>query len=276
VSFQPILPLSGYGGWRFLNRTLETQQAAFQKSPAMQRDTAHFRERIAAIDSAEALVADRRLLRVALGAFGLEEDINNRAFLRKILEGGTTDPESLANRLADKRYFEFSKAFGFGEFEIRRNRLSGFADDMIKAYQSRQFEVAVGRQDESMRLALGLRRDLAALAGRETGERAKWFSVMGNPPLRRVFETAFGLPKAFAGLDLDRQLAILQERTRRAFGGGDVSQFADPVRVEELAQRFLLRADLDRMAPTSGSGSVALQLIQAAAANSRNHPAARL
>ncbi len=265
MTFQPALPIGGFAGWQFLNRTLETQQANFARSPVVQRDTEYFRDRIGEIETAEQLVNDRRLLKVALGAFGLDADLPNRFFIRKILEEGSIDPKSLGNRLSDKRYLEMAKAFGFGDFDTPNTKLSDFADRILPAFQSRQFEVAVGNQDENLRLALNLRRDLADIAASDRSERAKWFAVMGQPPLRKVFETAFNLPTGFGAIDLDRQLTILQERTRRDFGDGSVSQFADPGKLEDLARQFLLRADLQNTSFGGFTrGAAALQLLQGA------------
>jgi len=106
VTFQPVVPLGGLGGWTFLTRTLDAQQAAFRDAPALSRDVDHFRERIASVRDAQTLVADRQLLRVALGAFGLDDDIDNRFFIRRVLEDGSADPAALGNRLADKRYLD--------------------------------------------------------------------------------------------------------------------------------------------------------------------------
>ena len=270
--FQPALPIGGYSGWRFLNRTMETQQANFARSPQLQRDTAHFREAIGRIDSAEALVADRRLLTVALGAFGLQDDINNRFFIRKVLEDGTSEPRALANRLADKRYAEFARAFAF-DGEVPGPQQPGFADRIAEAYQRRSFEVAIGAQDENMRLALTLERELAPLAERGSTERTKWLTVLGTPPLRRVFETAFGLPTGFGAMDIDRQVEVMRTRSRAAFGSDGVSQFAEPDRMESLVRRFLLRADAATSSAFGSlppglagfsSGSAALQLLQSA------------
>ena len=265
MTFQPALPIGGFAGWQFLNRTLETQQANFNRSPVVQRDTEYFRERIGQIETAEQLVNDRRLLKVALGAFGLENDLPNRFFIRKILEEGSIDPKALGNRLSDKRYLEMAKAFGFGDFDTPNTKLSDFADRILPGFQSRQFEVAVGNQDENLRLALNLRRDLAELAGSDRSERAKWFAVLGQPPLRKVFETAFSLPQGFGAIDLDRQVTILQERTRRSFGESSISQFTDPDKLENLTRQFLLRGDLQN-ASFGGftRGAAALQLLQGA------------
>ena len=76
MSFQPVIPLAGYAGWTFLKRTMEKQQAALQATPANQRDEAYFRANVGKVNSAKELVADRRLLKVALTAFGLEADID--------------------------------------------------------------------------------------------------------------------------------------------------------------------------------------------------------
>ena len=89
MSYTPAIPLSGYAGWAFLKRTMPTQQASFNAAPQNKRDEDYFREKIGTINTAEQLVNDRRLLRVALGAFGLDKDINNKFFIQKVLQDGT-------------------------------------------------------------------------------------------------------------------------------------------------------------------------------------------
>ena len=98
--FQPVLPLSGLPGWVLLNRTLESQTEAFNASPQIVRDTAYFVENIGNVRTAAELVSARRLLTVALGAFGLDDAITTRALIQKVLEDGTADPASLATRVS--------------------------------------------------------------------------------------------------------------------------------------------------------------------------------
>ena len=104
MSFQPLVPFGGYAGWTLLDRTLDRQLEAFSNNPVNDRDMQYFRENIGTIVSAEELVSDYQLLRVALGAFGLQDDLPNRAFIRKALEEGTTNRDAFVNKLADKRY----------------------------------------------------------------------------------------------------------------------------------------------------------------------------
>jgi hypothetical protein len=388
--FAPVLPIGGLGGWALLNRTIDRQQAQFARSPEVKRDLAHFRETIGKVKSAQELVSDRRLLRVALGAFGLQDDLQNRAFIQRVLESPKDDPRALANRIADRRYGELARAFGFGEpggptflgpslaeqraafrmpddwaadlryfrsnirnvetaqdlvsdprllrvalgafgLEDRADRpgfvkavlesnaadpsaivnrlsdprlrelaeafnlggpgrprtlLAGFADRiaerletrlfeanatpqdpgafaerLISAFVSRQFEVAVGTVNPDMRLALNVRRELAEIAGRDGSERGKWLAVLGQPPLRQVFETAFGLPREFGTLDVDRQADVLQARTRRTLGAQSFGDLANPERIEALVRQFLVRAEAQAGPAMTGAGSVALQLL---------------
>lgn len=271
MTFQPVIPQGGLGGWAFLNRTLDTQQTAFRKSPEIARDVDYFRQNINSITSAEALVADRRLLRVALGAFGLDSDLDNRFFIRKVLEDGTLDPKALANKLADKRYLEFSKAFGFGDFAIPVSQNSNFAEKTVRAFESRQFEIAVGDSDQNLRLALGLSRDLGAIAARPSTDTTLWLTILGSPPLRQVFETAFGLPAGFGAIDIDQQVTVLRDRAEQAFGDDAVAQFADPGKIAALTRRFLIRADLAvGSGITTTGGALALQLLQSSRLSQSN------
>lgn len=261
MNFAPVIPVSGYGGWRFLSRTLETQTKSMLADGAVKRDIDYFREKIGTIKTADQLVADRRLLGVALGAFGLDADINSKAFIKKVLADGTLDTKALSNRLADKRYLDLSKTFGFGDYAVPRTQLSDFADKIIAKYSALQFEVAVGAQDGNLRLALDAKRELPALAAKSQSEDTKWYAILGSPPLRKVFETAFGLPSSFAGLDIDQQLGVLTDRASQRLGSATVSQFTAPEAVEGLIRQFLIRSNLSS-SPTD-AGTNALSLLQA-------------
>lgn len=260
MSFQPVLPVSGYAGWRFLERTLDTQRAVFNDSTPMQRASDAFRERIGAIETADDLVADRALLAVALGAFGLDDDLNNTFFIRKILEGSASNPDALMNRLSDNRYADFSKAFGFGEVVPPRTGLSFFADEIIERYEAKQFEQAVGAQNNDMRLALNLAPALNdVIAGNET-DAARWFSMMGNAPLRSLFETAFGFPQSFGSVDIDLQLDQFRRRAQATFGTSEIGDLASPEHQEKLIRLYMIRSEAASFSPSGAS--VALTLLQ--------------
>ena len=262
MSFQPVIPMGGLAGWAFLQRTQATQMEAHARAPDRLRDTDHFRERIAQVGSAEELVADRRMRRVMLGAFGLQEDIDNIAFIRRILEDGPDNRDGLPRRLSDKRYLAMAQTFRFPEGEARPFAEAGFADRIIGAFQTRAFEVDVGVQDQGLRLAMTLDRELPELLEGSRSDAAGWFAVMGNPPLRQVFEIAFGFGSGFGELDIDQQLVQFRRRAVSLFGSGDLAQFTDPEKRQALTERFLLMDQIRNPAFAWSPASAALTLLQ--------------
>ncbi len=264
MTFQPVVPLSGYVGWRFLQRTIEAQQDTFNQSQPVIRDTTYFRENIAKINTAEELVNDRRLLSVALGAFGLDEDINNRFFISKVLSDGLANEDGLANRLSDKRYFAFASAFGLGQGDIPRTGLTFFGDEIVSRYEKQQFARAVGNSDPDMRLALNTADKISDIVADNQTETGRWFSIMGDGPLRTVFEKALGLPASFGTIDIDQQLETFRDRAKSVFGTDQAADFLDPDRQEDLIRLFLIRSEAAQISAANG-GSIALTLLQSAA-----------
>lgn len=268
MTYTPSIPMGGYAGWAYLKRTLAGQTVAFNASPDLTSDKNYFRAHISAVNSADDLVNDRRLLKVALGAFGLEADINSKFFIKKVLQDGTLQTGALANKLADKQYLKFSAAFGFGDFSVPRNKISTFADKIISAFEARQFEAAVGGQNSDFRFALNVERELPDIAVRTSSENTKWLTVLGSAPLRQVFEKAFGIPASIGRLDLDRQLDVFKSKADSQLGSGSIGQFSDPTKIEKLNRLFLLRSEAESYAQSSGN-NVALQMMQQIATNAR-------
>ena len=264
MSYQPVVIGSGMAGWRFIERTYDSQLEAFSGSQSLKRDTDYFQENIGKIQSAEDLVSDRRLLGVALGAFGLKDDLDNRYFIQKILEDGTTADSALANRLADDRYEKFSQAFGFGPGETAKTGKAVEMAGVLESHKAQEFEIAVGETDETMRIALYAQHALVELAESNKGSDAMWFNVMATPPLRSFFETALGLPKAFGQIDIDRQLVVFKDRMDRFTGNSSIAQFQDSEFLERITNTFLARSQIANFGAANSSNANALLLLQAA------------
>ena len=171
MAFAPVIPLSGLAGFRFIEQTYDRQFALYNKSPEIQRDIDHFREAAGEVETLEDLMADRSLLRVVLGAYGLDEDLDKRAYVRKVIEEGTLANDAFANRIADSAYREMAEAVGFGNFG---NRLihDSVREDLIARFQERQFEQAVGEQNVDIRVAMNFRREISEIATSENVDRS--------------------------------------------------------------------------------------------------------
>ena len=243
MSYVPAIPLSGVAGWRFLERTAGAQQAAFEKSAEVKREIAYFEEKIGSVTSAADLVADRRLLKVALTAFGLEDKIDQKAFIRKVLEEGTTARR--ARRQADRPGVEEP----LRRLRLRRQRRAArparpaSPAKIVSAYKTRAFEAAVGEADDNLRLAMNFKREIASLATEGEEGRAGTRSS-ARSRCARSSRPPTGCPSAFVNIDIDRQRDILADKTDQVFGSDTLSVFADPAAVEKMITRFLARAQM--------------------------------
>ena len=177
-------------------------------------------------------------MEVTLGAFGLEDEIDKRALIRRVLEEGVIEPGSFANRLTDSRWLEFATNVGFGELGSLLNTQAQ-QEAIIDLYRTRQFERAIGETDLDLRLALNFRRDIKGLAQEGLATATGWFRVLGNEPLRTVIEGALNLPAEFGQLDVDVQAERIAERSREVFGNERVDVFVDDAVIEEAIKRYV-------------------------------------
>ncbi len=260
MAYVPAIPLGGLLGWRVFDQSISRQFDAFSNSEQVTRDVKYFEENIHNATSAKALIEDRKLLSVALGAFGLEEEINKKAWIRTILEEGTDLSVSLANKLADPRWREFSAEFGYGNSTGARVGLAEFRDNVAQQYLERTFEARVGDVDTDMRLAMNFRREVERIAQDPNVERVGWFKIMGQRPLRAVVEAALGLPAQFGTVNIDKQKEELEDRASNLYGGKSPAIFSDPEVVDSMIRRYFLQTEIANgpSASTPGLGAISL------------------
>ncbi|MDM7459577.1 MAG: DUF1217 domain-containing protein [Paracoccus sp. (in: a-proteobacteria)] len=252
--------LSGLQAWKTLQRIEARQVDALRKDSMVTRATDYLRKNIDKVGTAEALVGDYRMLDAVLSAFGLEADIANKAFIRQVLESNPEDDKSLVNRLSDKRYLRMAETLGIGSAADQSVDLGGRLEE---AFIQREFERRVGAGDETLRLALNARRELAAIPSPPKGSlKTQWYEVMGNPPLRKVFEVAFGFAESFGKLPVERQNTEFIRLAERMFGNAALDQIGKPEMIDRLITQFLARSQLTE---TTGQNrySAALALLTA-------------
>lgn len=261
MSFSVFTGGGDYVGWRLLSRTADQQKAIIAAEPQVARETEHFRQSIGQVTKAADLVADYRLLSVALKAHGLEADIGNRAFIRKVLESDLSDPKSLANRMSDSRYAELARSFGFGDSVPVTRSDPTLADRIAAAHVQAEFELRVGEADNDLRIALHAQRELAEIAQGTGTETGKWFKVLGSPPLAQFVQTAFGFGSNLAKLPIDSQVTALQTAAKRYLNISDMAQLAEPAVMERAIGLYLARAQLEGGSAGSNRFSTALTLL---------------
>lgn len=260
MTFTPLIPSSGVAGWNFLQSTYDRQYDAFVKSGQLKSDSEYFVENIGKVKNSDDLLNDRRLLQVAVKAFGLEEEINYRALLQRALNEGTSASDALANQMNDERYVRFSDAFGFGPGASVQTTNAKSMQAIVDSFQQASFEEAVGDVDETMRTALFAKRAMVeifgepdeddrsnmslreqaladfneVLDGLEEGDdddpevlsiEEKWQDILQQDVLTEFFSTALRITQSTAALSEDEAVALFRERATVLFGTDDPIQF---------------------------------------------------
>lgn len=243
MTFNVMVGNGGYTGWKILERTATAQRQAIAQEPQMLTSRDYFTSSAVNLKSADDLVGDYRMLKVALTAFGLEGDIKNKAFVKKVLESDLTDEASFAHKLSDKRYLRLAEALGFGNGNS--TKFSQNASSIFDSYIESTFQMRVGDQDSNLRLALNAQSELNKVASSSKSENAFWYNVIGSKPLRSVFEGTFGLPSSFGRVAIDRQLTELKARAEKMFGSSDPKVFMEAENVEKTIRTFLLRRQVE-------------------------------
>lgn len=248
--------VGGIAGWKIVQRNEARQIQSLAKDPVVQRSTTYFRENISRVTSAAELVKDYKLLNTALSAFGLEADIANKAFIQKVLESDVNDRGSLVNRLADKRYLKMAEAFGFGSAKPAVK----LADTVSQSFVQREFERRIGASDETLRIALNARRELQEMGNRTSSNTTLWYEVLGNPPLRKVFEGAFGFGTAYGKLPIERQYEEFTRAAERTLGSSSFKDLSQPNAIDRLVQNYMGRSQITA-SPAQNRYSGALTLL---------------
>lgn len=257
--FQPAIPLSGYGGWKFLQSTYDKQIQAFSDSAQVRNDREYLAEKLSQPIAVEDFLDDRRLLRITLTAFDLGGEEWKRGFVDKVLsEVSDPDSEFLA-RLNNSAYTSFAEALTpvDGVITLSPQALS----DISEQFETASFRTAVGEVDNNMRLSLNYQAKIGELVGSGSSDKAILFRLLGSVPVRNVLETALNLPASMRGLPLERQADILQERLQSRLGINDLADLKSTDKVEEAIRSFHAIEAITQGPSGLTPGSVALALL---------------
>ncbi|MEM7637641.1 MAG: DUF1217 domain-containing protein [Pseudomonadota bacterium] len=264
MTFQPVLPLSGFAGWNFLQETYDKQLETYSASPQIQRDIDYFKEKFAQPISVEDFVTDPRLRRISLTAFGLNGEEWKTGYIRNILEQVQEPDSTFLQRLNNPQYTSFAEALEPANGQI--NLITSEIDTIAARYAAESFELAVGQQDDTMRLSLNYQDGIGELVTEGSTDEAVLFKLLGSTPIRTVLETALGIPADISQLDVDRQAEFLDDRLKSQFGINSVQDLKSPEVVEQVLQRYQILAGINQNLSATSSASTALVLLGNAAA----------
>jgi hypothetical protein len=217
-----------------VSQNLTRYQAMTAAEPAVKTATAYYEANIGSIKSVSDLVGNYRLLSYALNAYGLGDQINSTGLITKVLEGGVSNPKSLANTLPNSNWKAFAAAFNFVDSGAAPPSSTSAVATTTGDYVEQQLESDQGDQDVGVQLALYFQR----VAPTVTNE----YGILADPNLLQVAATIMGLPPTAAA---DVQPQMLSELM-------PVSDLQDPAKLTQLTERFTAMYDYT-YGPSSGA-----------------------
>lgn len=142
--------VSTYASYQLLARDIDRSLATVSKQPVVARETAYYNENIGKVKTVEEFVGDARLFNYAMKAHGLADMAYAKAFMIKMLNEGVSEPTAFANKLTDKRYAEFVKAFNFSARGEEAVDYSPARDGTAAKYQIEAFNNGVDPLDPTL------------------------------------------------------------------------------------------------------------------------------
>lgn len=209
-----------------------------QNDAMVKRDTEYYLANISKVKTIDAFVKDYRLFSYAMKAYGLEDMTYAKAFIKKVLTEGIADTKSMANKMTDKRYMEFAKAFDFAAKGDKATSETSATTEAVSKYYQQTLEKKEGEQNEGVRLALYFKRKASSVT--------TTMGLLADKALLKFVQTTFSIPTGASKADLDLQVRNLEKHL-------NIKDLQDPKKVDKLIQRFAAMYDMNNVSAATAS-----------------------
>ncbi len=223
--------------------SIKNNLARYQKreaqSPAVKTATAYYNANIGKVQTADQLVGDYRLLSYALHAFGLGDQINNKALIRQVLNQGMTSPRALANILPNGNWKKFAAAFNFSATGSASPTSAVSIAKTTGNYVEQQLEADQGASNPGVQLALYFQRVAPTITNA--------YGLLGDKNLLETVQTIFNLPSTANAAQIDKEATAIGKLV-------PVADLNNPTKLKQLVERFTASYDA-AYGPGSGATS---------------------
>lgn len=228
-------------GLNIITRTLDASLARTAKTPSVQRETAYYQSKIGSIKTIDDFVNNPRVLTYALKAFGLEDMAYAKGLIKKVLQGGVFDPNSLANTLSSGRFKDFATVFNFQAYGPATTAFDTVQQGTVDKYVRQQLENDQGDQNPALKLALYFQRQAPTIKSA--------LNILADRNLLTVAQTALGIPASTSASSLDAQVALINSKL-------NVADLQDPTKLNRFLQRFAASYDAQNSTPQISAANV--------------------
>ncbi len=198
----------------------------------------YFKQVAPSLTTPQALLGNYKALTVVLGAFGLQDKIDDTAILKQLLTQDPSSKTSLAQQLGSAKYQLFAQALS--NWNPPPFSTAAGINQIVAAYTTNSFETTAGQQVSGLGNALYFTREASSLTSIA--------QVQADSNLLDVVVTGLGLPlDNFEELSFAQQTSILTSKL-------PLSQLQNAGDVQRLAERYLISQATDANdAPAPGS-----------------------
>jgi len=232
--------------YRLIAGNLTRSLTTLSKDPEIARESKFYLENIGAIKTVDDFIKNDRVYRFAMKAFGLDDMIYAKAFVRKVLTEGVSDSKAFANTLTDTRFKELATTLNFAANGEAATATADARQGTVDRFVRLTLEQRSGEQNEGVRLALYFARKAPSIT--------KPIGILADKALLKVAQTALNIPAETSLMDIDRQAEMYAKRI-------DVEDFKDPEKLEAFIQRFTSMWELSNGAASQLSSALAAPLI---------------
>jgi len=207
--------------------------ARYQKNeankPAVANATAYYQANIGKVTTIAQFVGNYRLLSYALQAYGLGDQVNNTALIKKVLEQGATSPKALANTLPNGNWRAFATAFNFSATGTAAPSSSASVATTKADYVEQKLESDQGAGNTGVGLALYFARVAPTITN--------GLQILADKNLLEVVQTIFGIPAAANASQIDQQATEIEKLM-------PIKDLQNPAKLKTLVERFTAQYDV--------------------------------
>jgi Protein of unknown function (DUF1217) len=234
--------LSTLTSLQLIDQNLAKTQATTAADPTVKRETQYYLSNIKNAKSSADLVNNYRLFSYAMTAYGLSDMIYAKAFMKKIMDGGTGS-NSMSAKLSDPRFAAFARAFDFGDKGGAATTNDATNTATTSNYVEQTMETNAGQDNPGVQLALYFQRKAPAI---KSG-----IQILADKALLQFVQTMLNIPSLGSSASVDTTASFIESKIK-------MSDLQDPGKVQKLLSRFAVMYDMQNSDMTATNPALAL------------------
>lgn len=225
--------ISGYALYKSLSADkVAANTARFAKSGSVQSEIDFFRQRVSTIKTPDEFLKDYRLLKFALTAYDMEDQLQYPARIKQILKDDPSSKSALVNRMTNAGYRQINADFAFNTKGVENLKNATFIDGLVEKYKNARYEMSLGDLNPAVADAMYFQRKVSKV---KTG-----YEIIGDPVFFDVALTALNIPRSVAATKVERMKATIENKL-------EMSKLSDPTYVRKLVERYLVLKDVENL-----------------------------